>query len=69
MKKKNPIYKNIQMIISVPNSEYCWDNKVCCPYLEYHSNIPWCTMDTGLPKKQKNGKVRKTLDCQDLKEV
>jgi hypothetical protein len=65
---KKSIYVNVSIPVSVPNSNYCWDGKVKCPYVSFPS-FAWCGMDMGHPKTLKNGKVKKTLDCLDLKEM
>lgn len=66
------MYKNVIIPASVPNSDYCWDGKVSCPWLGKLDTdkgcFPWCTMDLEPPRKLKNGKIKKTGDCLDLKE-
>lgn len=64
--------KTVLKPISVPDSEYCWDQSppyTICEWFDNEGGSPRCEQDMGVLNYDPQGGVRKCQLCLGLKEV
>lgn len=61
-------YKKVVLPFLVPNSDYCWDYKVACPYLDTEGVRPFCELKLGpINCEINNSLIKKSNKCKALK--
>ena len=62
------MFKTVNLPIQVPDSDYCWDGKVCCGYFDNEGGHPTCDLGFSV-ERDKKWNIPKPGGCSTLEKV